>query len=120
MISALRLTGGKEINLDDSSELDSDTKQAIEKTIKRRDRFSFKMVDIPEGEYLQFTRDESITCQVLGNNKILFDGKEESLTSAALQIINANGYQWKSVQGPSCWSYQGETLHQRRLRFETE
>jgi hypothetical protein len=120
VVSALRLTDGEEVTLDDQSDLDSEAKEAIEKTKDRRSPFSFKMIGISEGATLSFYKEEAITCQVLGNNKILFEGQIMSLSASALLICQRMGFQWKTVAGPTCWMFEGETLRERRLRLEEE
>lgn len=120
VVSALKLTGGRIIDLNTEQYLDQEAKDAIEKTKRRRDRFSFKIVDIPVGAELYFYKDESITCTVLSNNTVEFEGEQVSLTASALTIANRMGYHWTNVSGTQCWCYAGETLVERRLRFESE
>jgi hypothetical protein len=116
----LRLTGGREIELSSNESLDEEAKDALAKAKKRRDRFSFKMVDIPVGSELYFYKDDAITCKVLSNNTVEYDGEQASLSWSALKITRDMGYQWATVAGTTCWCYEGETLDQRRQRFESE
>ena len=37
---------------------------------------------------------------------------------AAYKALANMGLVWKAVQGPMHWEYEGETLHDRRLRME--
>ncbi len=120
VISALKLTGGHEVSLDVEEELDQEAKDALNQAKKRRDRFSFKMVDIPEDTELYFNKDEDITCKVRSNNMVEFEGEQLSLSNSALKVFHRMGYMWKTVSGPSSWCYAGETLEERRHRFETE
>lgn len=88
---------------------------AIELARKRRSAFNFKMVDIPAGAELKFTRDENITCVVAPDQKhVVFDGREMSSSEAAALAL---GSKWWP-QGPGYWTYNGETLDERRLRME--
>ncbi len=123
-ISALRLTGGRQIELDDTSELDFEAKEALNKAKKRRERFSFKMVDIEEGEELYFYKEtehgERITCAVKANNSVAYKEEIMSLSASAMKIVTELGYDWVTVSGPACWCYEGETLDERRQRFESE
>ena len=88
---------------------------AIERARKKRLAFNFKMVDIPAGSELKFIRDENITCVVAPDQKhVIFNGKEMSSSEAAAQAL---GSEWWP-QGPGYWTYEGETLDERRIRME--
>lgn len=120
VISALKLTGGIEVSLNSNESLDEEARDALEKAKKRRDRFSFKMVDVPLDAELSFYKDVSITCKVVSNNTVEFEGNIVSLSSSALEIVKRMGYSWTAVSGPDSWCFEGETLSARRLRFESE
>lgn len=88
---------------------------AIERARKKRSAFSFKMVNIPVGAELKFIRDENIKCFVAPDQKhVVFKDKEMSSSEAA---AGALGSKWW-VQGPAYWTYDGETLDERRMRME--
>lgn len=88
---------------------------AIEAARKRRSAFNFKMVDIPAGAELKFIRDENITCMVAPDQKhVIFKEKEMSISEAAGEAL---GSKWW-MQGPAYWTYEGETLDERRMRME--
>jgi len=44
------------------------------------------------------------------NGKVIFRGKETSLSGSALIVTNEMGYDWGQVQGAGYWCYQGKTL----------
>lgn len=89
--------------------------EAIENARERRAAFNFKMVNIPAGSELTFTRDENVRCSVAQDLKhVEFKGETMSLSKAA-QI--ALGSKWLE-QGPAYWKYKGEILDDRRTRFE--
>lgn len=88
---------------------------AIERARKRRSAFNFKMIDIPAGAELKFIRDEKITCIVAPDQKhVIFNGKEMSSSEAAAQALDTKWW----PQGPGYWTYEGETLDERRIRLE--
>jgi len=88
---------------------------AIERARKKRSAFNFKMVDIPAGSELKFIRDENVTCVVAPDQKhVIFDNKEMSSSEAAALVL---GNKWWP-QGPGYWTYEGETLDERRMRME--
>lgn len=93
---------------------------ALEEAKQRRERFNFKMVDINPGAILYFSMDENITSVVANDNQIEFEGKKMSLTAAAKVILERMKKHWQAVSGPGIWKFEGETLHQRRLRMEAE
>ncbi len=82
-----------------------------------RSRFNFDMVGIPLGAELYFSRNNEIKAIVVGRSgseTIEFNGTRTSLSKAAQDVL---GYS-KSVAGTSYWSYDGETLDERRQRIE--
>lgn len=89
--------------------------QALNQARTRRARFNFKMVDIPVGAELVFSRDENIKAKVVDDRNIEFNGEITNLSSAAQ---NALGVDY-GVAGTDYWMYEGETLDERRRRFES-
>jgi hypothetical protein len=79
-----------------------------------RAKFNFKMVDIPVGAVLTFSRDEKMTAKVVDNKSVEFNGAVTSLSASAQKIL---GYDY-GVAGTDYWVYEGETLDERRRRFE--
>jgi T5orf172 domain len=90
--------------------------QALNEARTRRENFSFKMVHIPVGSKLVFSRDESIEAKVIDNRLIEYNGEETSLSDSARNIL---GYDYR-VAGTLYWMYEGETLDERRRRLESE
>ncbi len=93
-----------------------DDQKALDKARERRSNFNFKMVDIPIGATLSFVEQPNITCKVLDNRRIVFNGENLSMTKAAQIILGHN----RPIQGPLYWEYEGETLVERRLRMEQD
>lgn len=89
--------------------------QALNEARTRRAVFNFKMVDIPVGAELVFSRDENVKAKVIDNRSILFNGEITSLSTSAQKIL---GYKY-GVSGTDYWMYEGETLDERRRRFES-
>lgn len=84
-----------------------------------RSRFNFDMVDIPVGAEIYFSRDNSIKAIVVGRGgaeSIEYNGKRTSPSRAAIEILNAPN----ALSGTSLWMYEGETLDERRRRFEEQ
>ena len=89
--------------------------QALNQARTRRAVFNFKMVDIPVGAELIFSRGENIKAKVIDNRSIEYNGEITSLSTSAQKIL---GYDY-GVAGTDYWMYEGETLDERRRRFES-
>ena len=88
--------------------------QALNQARTRRAIFNFKLVDIPVGAELIFSRGENIKAKVIDNRLIEYNGEITSLSTSAQKIL---GYDY-GVAGTDYWMYEGETLDERRRRFE--
>lgn len=129
VVAAMKLTRGRPVTVDYSlddgsdaeiSQADIDAQQrARQREDKRLSAFSFSDAGIKPGETLTFSRDASITAEVLDDRKIKFEGKTVSLSGAARIILERDG-RYGRVAGPLFWKYNGETLHEIRVRKEAE
>lgn len=76
----------------------------------------FRNLGVPIGAKLVFTKDSHITCTVQDDsNQVEYDGKAWSISALAMYLLSvsvANGF--------AHFSYEGETLWERRLRLEGE
>ncbi len=88
--------------------------QALNEARTRRAVFNFKMVDIPVGAELLFSRDENIKAKVIDNRIVEFGGENISISEAARKALGVEYL----VQGPAYWMYDSETLDERRKRME--
>lgn len=116
VVAVLRLVALDEVTPSVNTGVESkEDAKAIEAARKRRSAFNFKMVDIPAGAELAFIRDENITCRVAVDQKhVEYQGEHMSVSSAAQKAL---GSKWQ-VQGPAYWTFDGELLDERRIRFE--
>ncbi|WP_081759214.1 GIY-YIG nuclease family protein [Thioalkalivibrio sp. HK1] len=105
-------------DVDDTVEDKADA-ETLKRAGSRKSVFRFSMVDIRPGTKLTFSEDKSITCRVVDDRKVEFEGKTTSLHKVTLHILNTycgrNSY---SVRGQNHWLYRGETLTDRRDRME--
>jgi hypothetical protein len=119
-VAALRIAGDKELK--QKNEMIDETGTVLEENIQknkeRKKRFSFDLVNIEIGSELTFTRDDSKKCKVFSNTEVEYDGKVYSLSGLADKLLTEMGYNWKSVQGPLYFEYNGKTLSE--LRNENE
>lgn len=114
--AALREKAIKDVTPRETYTESEEDKAILNKARANRDRFNFKMVDIPVGAELIFSRDENIKAKVVDNRNIEFNGEVTSLSNSAQKIL---GYDYK-VAGTLYWMYEGETLDERRRRIESE
>ena len=94
--------------------------EAIVRASRRRSVFRFSQVGIGAGAVLVFSRDQNVTAIVINDRDIEFEGQVTSLSTSAYTIVRRLGYNWSAVAGPDYWIYEGETLSERRRRFEDE
>jgi uncharacterized protein with ParB-like and HNH nuclease domain len=84
-----------------------------------KDRFTFDLLEIPNGSMLVFIKDETETCKVVSENTVSYKGKEYSLSGLALELLHNRGIGWTRVQGPAMFKFNGEVLTDRRDRLES-
>lgn len=81
-------------------------------------RFNFNMLKIPIGATLHFFKDESKTCEVISEDKVIYMGEVFSLSSLALKLVKEMGYDWPTIQGSAYFTYNSELLTEIRKRLE--
>ena len=114
VVSALKLAEIENVTPKKDFVESQEDQKALDEARTKRAVFNFKMVDIPLGAELVFSRDENIKARVVDNRSIDFNGEITSLSNSAQKIL---GYNY-GIQGTTYWTYEGETLDERRKRFE--
>jgi hypothetical protein len=117
VVAALKLAEIENITPKKEFIEDKEDREALSLARERRGRFNFKLVDIPSGAELVFSRDENMKATVVdinSTNSILFNGEITSLSKSAQKILG-NHY---GIAGTDYWMYEGEILDERRRRFE--
>jgi hypothetical protein len=117
VVAALKLAQIDEITPKSDIVENQDDQRALNRARQIRSRFNFDMVDIPLGAELYFSRDENVKAKVIGrsgSDTIEFNGRPASLSQAAKEILGYNN----AVSGTAYWAYDGETLDERRQRYE--
>lgn len=94
-----------------------------EKINERRSSFRFDNYDIPVGTELKLIKDNSITCKVSENNKVVMtddaDGELLSLSKAAEIELKKMDCNWSTYNGYEHWSLDGdESLTKYRERMD--
>lgn len=113
---------GELVNLE--QKFDKETEEEIEEQIKRteqRERFTFAVVNLNEGDEVKFTRDNSITAKIVDANKniVNFRGNEMNFREATFIALKELGYNWNVVQPAGQWTFGEEkNLHEFRQKLE--
>ena len=82
----------------------------------RVENFKFTMAKVPLGAILEWTDDPSITCKVVDEyNHVEYREKRSTISGLAKDLKGSS-----SARGSLYWMYEGETLQERRERFERE
>ncbi len=115
-VSALKLAEIENVTPKKDFVETQEDQKALDEARTRRGRFNFKMVDIPAGAEIYFSRDENIKAKVIDNRNIEFNEKITSLSTSAQDILDVN----YAIAGTDYWMYDGETLDERRRRIENE
>jgi hypothetical protein len=103
--------------------VDASDVQALQRAVateERRTRLRFSELGIQVGQTLVFAKDAAVTCTVVADGRVQYEGQTMSPSAAALIALRKMGYQWSSVSGNDYWQYEDETLAARRLRLEDE
>lgn len=96
--------------------LTNEQEKEVDEIKERRSRFHFQNYGISIGEELSFTRDPNIVVTVAENDKINYNGKTESLSSMAKDLL---GYS-RQPQGTLYFRYKDEILDDMRRRMDGE
>jgi len=92
--------------------------QAAVDKVDRRSRLKFSELSIPTGSILHFAKDANISCTVVGDGQVNFEGEVLSPSAAALKAVRKLGFRWAAVSGSEYWLFEDETLVAGRERME--
>lgn len=115
----LELLATSDVTPRDDFVIDADTAQALERaeaTYTRR--FSFKSAGVPLGETLVFARNDAITCTVVTDSTVMYEGTEVSISRAAVLASQSLGFKSKELAGGNYWLFENETVNLRRTRLQ--
>ena len=121
--AAIMIASPKDVTPRTDVVVDASDVQALQKAAvaqDRRSRLKFTELGIPVGATLIFVKDERVTCTVVANGEVDYQGRIMSPSKAALLVVHNLGYRWAAVSGSDYWKYEDETLTARRLRLEDE
>ena len=90
----------------EADKVDVESKSASKKLSTRRPNMNFIAMSIPIESTLHFTQSDA-TAQVISGRKVMFDGKESSLTAATRALLNKGTY---DVAPAPYWTFNGKSL----------
>ena len=117
VISALKLTNGKDVTPKEDIAEDEESIEALERTVAKRRSYSFSDAHVNVGDVLTYSKDDAVIATVVADKKVEFEGEIVSLSKAALTLLHREGYKWKQANGWAFWMKDGETLSERVDRF---
>ena len=83
---------------------------------ERKSPFSFYKCGIKNGDIITYAHNPNITCIVVGNREVVYEGKKTSLSALAKKLLNCKN----GVQGTLYFKYNGEILSALRKRLEDQ
>lgn len=86
--------------------------------LKKRTKFTFAEIGISPGDILYFLDNPHITCKVIPDDKVEYNGETWSLSGLSAYLISLKTGKNVSVRGPEYWGCLKENLVQRRMRME--
>ena len=116
VVSALKLAAIEDVTPKKDLVDNPKDRQALISARKIREKFNFDMAKIPVGSELIFSRNENIRAKVIDSHFIEYNGKKTSLSKSAQSTL---GYDY-GIAGTDYWTYEGETLDERRKRLTSE
>lgn len=117
VVAEMRLTRGKDVTPKDDIAEDAEGVKALERAARKpRKTYTLFEANLKVGDVLHYANNEQITAEVISPKKILFEGKEESLSASALTLLRRDGYSWNTCNGWSFWMFENETIAERLAR----
>ena len=89
---------------------DKEDRAALDRAKNRRGKASFGIIDIEPGTVLSFSKDPEMTCIVVDDKKVEFEGEITSLSASALTILHRMGYEWPTANGWAYWQLKDRKL----------
>ena len=97
---------------------DETAEEAMDKAKKHSRRYNFIANGIPVGAVLVSYQSASMTCEVVDETNVLFNGEVMSVSRAAILANQANGFKATHINGTTYWLYEDETLSSIRASRE--
>ena len=94
---------------------EKEAKEIETETKARANNFTFSEWHIPMGAILQYRFDDTITCKVVDERRVLYNGEKMYLTGLAKKLL---GTERRGVCGPDYFTYMGTKLWEVESRRE--
>lgn len=105
----------KRYSMTESERQDEENAEDIaEQHMSRAANFTFSMCGIQIGEEIEYYNDSTIKCKVVSERKVLYQGKEYSLSALAKKLSGRKS----SIAGPRYFKYHGMWLNAIRREHE--
>ena len=72
------------------------------------------MVRLEPGTALRSVWNDDVTCVVVDERRVEYQGETTTLSAAAKSVLRDMGKEWRAVSGPDSWHYEGKTLNEIR------
>lgn len=97
---------------------DVQDRAALDRARTRQKNKTFPMLGIEPGALLTFSKAPEITCTVLDDKRVEFNGEVTSVSASALEVTRQLGYDWPAVNGWAYWQYEGRLLSELWLEAQ--
>ena len=74
--------------------------ETMRRANERRPVFKFSTIEVKNGAILRFIKDESVTCTVVDDKQVNFEGSITSLSNASRTMLHRHGGKLTAAQGP--------------------
>jgi hypothetical protein len=85
---------------------DDEDVETLRRANERRPAFKFSLVNVPVGAILHFIKDEAVTCKVVDDKQVEFEGSITSLSDSARTMLHRHGGKLTAAHGPLYWIYE--------------
>ncbi len=91
---------------------------ALDQARSRQRNKTFPMLGIERGALLTFSKAPEITCTVVDDKRVEFDGTVTSVSASALEVTRRLVHDWPTVNGWAYWQYEGRLLSELWLEAQ--
>ncbi len=110
----IELVAIEDIALSDAEQsIAPEQREDIDAERRRREVRTFTSMGITLGSVLTFAKDPTITCDVVSARRVAFQGEELSPSAAALKVVRALGYDWRSISRMDHWCVKVRPVSER-------
>jgi T5orf172 domain len=118
-VLALRLASAKDVTPQYETIPNEEEAKAVADQRQRRENTSLSKYGILPGSTLTLSRKPSLTCTVVDDTKVEFEGAVMSISKAAALAMQKLGYKSESYSGYDYWMFDDKTIWEiRRIKDE--